>query len=47
MGAYPIPPKWPLDTGAETTAPIWRKRLVCSNADRREIDMVVTGSKRG
>jgi hypothetical protein len=32
--------------GAETTVPDWRGRLVCSRCDSREIDMVVTGTKR-
>jgi reverse gyrase len=32
--------------GAEMTVPDWRKRLVCSRCGSREIDMVVTGTKR-
>jgi len=33
-------------SGAEMTVPEWRERLVCSKCGSREIDMVVTGSKR-
>ena len=32
--------------GAEMTVPDWHERLVCSKCGSREIDMVVTGSKR-
>jgi hypothetical protein len=32
--------------GAETAVPDWRDRLVCSKCGSREIDMVVTGTKR-
>jgi Zn finger protein HypA/HybF involved in hydrogenase expression len=32
--------------GAEMTLPDWQARLVCSKCGGREIDMVVTGSKR-
>jgi hypothetical protein len=32
--------------GAEMTVPDWRERLVCSKCGSREIDMVVTGTKR-
>jgi hypothetical protein len=32
--------------GAEMTLPDWRERLVCSKCGSREIDMVVTGTKR-
>ena len=32
--------------GAETPGPDWRERLVCSKCGSREIDMVVTGTKR-
>lgn len=28
------------------TLPDWRARLICSKCDGREIDMVVTGTKR-
>jgi hypothetical protein len=31
---------------AETLVLDWRERLVCSRCDSREIDMVVTGTKR-
>jgi hypothetical protein len=33
--------------GAEMTVPEWRDRLVCSKCGSREIDMVVSGTKRG
>jgi hypothetical protein len=32
--------------GAEMTLLDWRERLVCSKCGSREIDMVVTGTKR-
>jgi hypothetical protein len=32
--------------GAETSVPIWREPLVCSRCGGREIDMVLTGTKR-
>jgi len=32
--------------GAETSVLDWRERLVCSKRGSREIDMVVTGTKR-
>jgi hypothetical protein len=32
--------------GAETTVPDWRERLICSQCGSREIDMVVTGTRR-
>ena len=32
---------------AEATVIDWHARLVCSNCGSREIDMVVTGTKRG
>jgi hypothetical protein len=32
--------------GGETAVPDWRQRLVCSKCGSREIDMVVTGTKR-
>jgi len=32
--------------GAEMTGPDWRKRLVCSRCDSRNVDMVVIGTKR-
>jgi hypothetical protein len=43
----PIPPRWRLDTGAETPILDWRDRLVCSKCGSREIDMLVTGAKQG
>jgi hypothetical protein len=33
-------------SGAETPVLNWRERLVCSKCGSREIDMVVTGTKR-
>lgn len=32
--------------GAETTVLDWRERLVCSQCHSRNVDMVVTGTKR-
>jgi hypothetical protein len=32
--------------GAETTVPDWRRRLVCSQCGSRNVDMVVTGTRR-
>ena len=32
--------------GAETTVPDWRRRLVCSQCDSRDVNMVVTGERR-
>lgn len=32
--------------GTEMTAPDWRKRLVCSKCGSRNVDMVVSGTKR-
>jgi hypothetical protein len=31
--------------GAETTAPVWRDRLVCSQCGSRRVDFVVTGDE--
>jgi hypothetical protein len=39
------PPKWP-SYGAETTVPDWSKRLVCSQCGSRNVDFVVSGTKR-
>jgi hypothetical protein len=33
--------------GAETPVPDWRERLVYSRRGSRQVDMVVTGTKRG
>jgi hypothetical protein len=33
--------------GAGTPIPDWRERLVCSDCGSRDVDMVVTGTKRG
>src|ERR1700740_1350034 len=40
------PPRLVARYGAEMTVPDWRERLVCSKCGSREIDMVVTGTKR-
>jgi hypothetical protein len=32
--------------GAETSVLDWRERLVCSRCGGRQVDMVVTGTKR-
>jgi len=32
--------------GAETTVPDWGKRLVCSRCGSRNVDFVVSGTKR-
>jgi hypothetical protein len=32
--------------GAETSVLDWRERLVCSQCGGRQVDMVVTGTKR-
>jgi Zn finger protein HypA/HybF involved in hydrogenase expression len=32
--------------GPETPVPEWRRRLVCSQCGSRNVDMVVTGTKR-
>ena len=32
--------------GAETAVPEWRERLVCSQCGSRDIDFVVTGTRR-
>jgi hypothetical protein len=32
--------------GAEMTVPDWRERLVCSRCGSRDVDMVVSGTKR-
>jgi hypothetical protein len=33
--------------GAATPVPDWRQRLVCSKCGSAQIDMVVTGARRG
>ena len=32
--------------GAETPVPEWRRRLVCSQCGSRDVNMVVTGTRR-
>jgi hypothetical protein len=32
--------------GAEMTVPAWRERLVCGQCGSRNVDMVVTGTRR-
>jgi hypothetical protein len=42
----PDPAKIPAQYGAETPVLDWRERLVCSKCGGREIDMVVSGTRR-
>jgi DNA-directed RNA polymerase subunit RPC12/RpoP len=42
----PDPAEMAARYGAETPVLDWRERLVCSKCGSREIDMVVTGTKR-
>jgi ribosomal protein S27AE len=42
----PDPAEQALRYGPQTAVAEWRERLVCSKCGSREIDMVVTGSKR-
>jgi hypothetical protein len=42
----PDPGKLAERHGAETTVPDWRERLVCSQCGSRNVNMVVTGTKR-
>jgi len=42
----PDPAEMAARYGADTPVPDWRERLVCSKCGSREIDMVVTGTKR-
>jgi hypothetical protein len=42
----PDPAEMAQQYGAETTAPDWSARLVCSQCGSRQIDMVVTGERR-
>jgi Zn finger protein HypA/HybF involved in hydrogenase expression len=44
--AEPDPAEMARQSGAHTTVPEWRKRLVCSKCQSRKVDMVVTGTKR-
>ena len=44
--AEPDPAEQAARYGAEMTVPDWHERRVCSQCSSREIDMVVTGSKR-
>jgi hypothetical protein len=44
--AEPDPAEIAQRYGAEITVPGWRERLVCSRCGSRNIDMVVTGTKR-
>jgi hypothetical protein len=44
--AEPDPADQALWYGAETTVPDWRERLVCSRCGSRNVDMVVTGTRR-
>ena len=42
----PDPAEMAVRYGGETAVPDWRQLLVCSKCGSREIDMVVTGTKR-
>jgi len=42
----PDPAEMATRYGAETSVLDWRERLVCSRCGSRQIDMVVTGTKR-
>jgi hypothetical protein len=42
----PDPPEMATRYGARTTVLDWRERLVCSRCGSRQIDMVVSGTKR-
>jgi hypothetical protein len=42
----PDPAEMAARYGADTAVPEWRERLVCSKCGSREIDMVVTGTRR-
>ncbi len=44
--AEPNPAEMAERYGAEMTVPDWRERLVCSRCDSRNVDMVVTGTRR-
>jgi Zn finger protein HypA/HybF involved in hydrogenase expression len=42
----PDPAEMAARYGAETTVIDWRERLICSGCGSRQIDMVVSGTKR-
>jgi len=42
----PDPAEMAARYGAETSVLDWRERLVCSRCGGRQVDMVVTGTKR-
>ena len=42
----PDPAEQAQQHGAETSVLDWRRRLVCSKCGSREIDMIVTGTRR-
>jgi hypothetical protein len=42
----PDPAEMAARYGAETSVPDWRDRLVCARCGSREIDMVLTGTRR-
>jgi hypothetical protein len=44
--AEPDPAQMAERYGAQMLVPEWRERLVCSKCGSRQIDMVVTGTKR-
>jgi hypothetical protein len=43
----PDPAEMAQQYGVETPVPDWRQRLVCSKCGSRQIDMVVSGERRG
>jgi len=42
----PDPAEMAASYGAETSVLDWRKKLVCSPCGSRQVDMVLTGTKR-
>jgi hypothetical protein len=44
--AEPDPVEMATRYGAETSVLDWRERLVCSQCGGRQVDMVVTGTRR-
>jgi hypothetical protein len=42
----PDPTKMAAQYGADTSVLDWRERLVCSKCGERQVDMVVSGTKR-
>jgi hypothetical protein len=44
--AEPDPAEMAERYGAETTVPDWRKRLVCGQCGSRNVNLIVSGTKR-